>query len=135
MWYTHIGWGVAACQSKKGSRQDRAIALGCLCVQNALQDRHLLQVWRSFFSGQPHQSFVEMETNMQNWHTLNEKAVAENWNSDLQNGLSDELAASRLAEIGPNELIDRGTKSPWKILWEQMTGIMVVILIISAVIS
>ena len=72
---------------------------------------------------------------MQNWHTLNEKAVAETWNSDLQNGLSDDLAASRLAEVGPNELVDRGAKSPWKILWEQMTGIMVVILIISAVIS
>ena len=42
---------------------------------------------------------------------------------------------NRLEEYGPNELVDRGIKSPWKILWEQLTGIMVVILIISAVIS
>ena len=31
--------------------------------------------------------------------------------------------------------VDRGTKSPWKILWEQMTETMVVILVISAVIT
>ena len=72
---------------------------------------------------------------MQNWHTLTEAAAAQELKSDLQNGLSDETAATRLAETGPNELIDRGVKSPWKILWEQLTGIMVVILIVSAGIS
>ncbi len=37
--------------------------------------------------------------------------------------------------MGPNELVERGIKSPWAILLEQFTGIMVVILIISAVVS
>jgi P-type Ca2+ transporter type 2C len=41
----------------------------------------------------------------------------------------------RLNQYGPNELIEKGVKSPWKILWEQMTGIMVIILLVSAVIS
>jgi len=72
---------------------------------------------------------------MQNWHTLSEAAAAQELKSDLQQGLSDEMAATRLAETGPNELVDRGVKSPWKILWEQLTGIMVVILIVSAGIS
>lgn len=52
-----------------------------------------------------------------------------------ETGLSPDEAARRLAETGPNELIDRGGKSPWKILLEQLTGIMTVVLIVSAVIS
>jgi Ca2+-transporting ATPase len=40
-----------------------------------------------------------------------------------------------LAEHGPNELVERGLKSPWRILWEQLTGLMVVILIVAAVVS
>jgi Ca2+-transporting ATPase len=72
---------------------------------------------------------------MQPWHTLPKESVASELSSDVQNGLSDETAAKRLEEIGPNELVERGTKSPWKILWEQLTGIMVVILIVSALVS
>lgn len=72
---------------------------------------------------------------MQPWHTLPKESVASELSSDLQNGLTDETAAKRLEEIGPNELVERGTKSPWKILWEQLTGIMVVILIVSALVS
>ncbi len=54
---------------------------------------------------------------------------------DSSRGLNGRDAAERLRKHGPNELIDRGVKSPWAILWEQLTGIMVVILIIAAVIS
>ncbi len=50
-------------------------------------------------------------------------------------GLSQEEATKRLAEHGANELIERSLKSPWRILWEQFTATMVVILIIAAVIS
>jgi Ca2+-transporting ATPase len=55
--------------------------------------------------------------------------------SDLENGLTSQEAARRLERFGFNELIETGRKSPWRILWEQMTSIMVVILIIAAVIS
>lgn len=72
---------------------------------------------------------------MQTWHILDKNEVATLLDTNLQNGLSAETAASRLAENGPNELIEKGTKSPWKILWEQLTGIMVVILIVAALIS
>ncbi|UCH58528.1 MAG: cation-translocating P-type ATPase, partial [Anaerolineales bacterium] len=44
-------------------------------------------------------------------------------------------AQRRLAEHGANELVERGLKSPWRILWEQLTGLMVVILIVAAVVS
>lgn len=50
-------------------------------------------------------------------------------------GLSDEVATERLAIYGPNELIDRGTKNPLKILWEQLTAVMVLILIAAAGLS
>jgi Ca2+-transporting ATPase len=69
------------------------------------------------------------------WYQLSPDEVAEHLNTDMHHGLSREEAQRRLAEVGPNELIERGMKSPWRILWEQLTGIMVVILIISAVIS
>ena len=72
---------------------------------------------------------------MDNWYQLSKDEVLQQLNSDPQNGLSDAEVNKRLEQFGPNELIDRGIKSPWKILWEQLTGIMVVILIISAVIS
>jgi Ca2+-transporting ATPase len=50
-------------------------------------------------------------------------------------GLSSEEASQRLEEYGPNELVERGGKSPWQILWEQLTATMVVILIVAAVVS
>ena len=55
--------------------------------------------------------------------------------TDAESGLPSAEAQRRLAEHGPNELVERGLKSPWRILWEQLTGLMVVILIISAVVS
>ncbi len=51
------------------------------------------------------------------------------------NGLSDAEASSRLTHYGPNELIDKGTKNPLKILWEQLTAVMVLILIAAAGLS
>lgn len=50
-------------------------------------------------------------------------------------GLSQDVATRRLAELGRNELVGSGVKSPWRILWEQLTALMVVILIIAAMLS
>jgi Ca2+-transporting ATPase len=55
--------------------------------------------------------------------------------ADAEAGLSPAEAQRRLGEHGPNELVERGLKSPWRILWEQLTGLMVVILIVAAVVS
>ena len=72
---------------------------------------------------------------MTEWHTLEAGEAVRQIESDLDQGLSAAEAERRLAEYGPNELVERGGKSPWAILWEQFTGIMVVMLIISAIIS
>ncbi|NOK58253.1 MAG: cation-translocating P-type ATPase [Chloroflexi bacterium AL-W] len=50
-------------------------------------------------------------------------------------GLHDTEAVSRQATYGPNELIDKGTKHPLKILWEQLTAVMVLILLAAAGLS
>ncbi|HSQ17360.1 MAG TPA: HAD-IC family P-type ATPase, partial [Anaerolineales bacterium] len=72
---------------------------------------------------------------MENWHTQKIEDLAHELGTDLEKGLSAEEVARRLEQYGPNELVERGVTSPWKILWEQLTGIMVIMLIISAVIS
>ncbi len=72
---------------------------------------------------------------MHPWHQLEPTEVVQKLGSDATHGLSETEADRRLAELGPNELIERGLKSPWLILWEQLTATMVVILIAAAVIS
>ncbi len=72
---------------------------------------------------------------MQHWHTMKIEDLTHELGLNLETGLPAEEAARRLEKYGPNELVERGVKSPWKILGEQLTGIMVVILIISAIVS
>lgn len=50
-------------------------------------------------------------------------------------GLSADVAAERLVESGPNELTDGGGRSPLQLIWEQLTAVMVLILIGAAVLS
>ncbi len=68
------------------------------------------------------------------WHVLTAAEVLEDQGSSSR-GLTGEEARARLDRHGPNVLIDRGGKSPWKILWEQLTAVMVVILLAAALLS
>ena len=72
---------------------------------------------------------------MSEWHKLSGKAVVEALRGDTEKGLDPGEANLRLKQYGPNELIERGVKSPWKILLEQFTETMVVVLIIATIIS
>ncbi len=76
-----------------------------------------------------------MEEQATSWHTLTVDETTTALEVDIESGLSEEQVAVRLAQYGPNELEERGGKSPWLILWEQFTNIMVLILIVAAVIS
>ena len=71
---------------------------------------------------------------MTEWYRLSADEALDQAQSDPQ-GLTDVEAARRLDEHGPNELIDAGTKSPWRILAEQFTSLLIIILIIAAVAS
>ncbi|MEZ4710067.1 MAG: cation-translocating P-type ATPase [Caldilineaceae bacterium] len=72
---------------------------------------------------------------MNTWYNAEIDDVVQQLTSDRENGLSDAEVQARLAKYGPNELVERGMKSIWSILWEQLTDVMVLILIAAAVIS
>lgn len=50
-------------------------------------------------------------------------------------GLADAEVSKRLQQYGPNELVGTGVKTAWRVLWEQLTSLLVLILIIAATIS
>ena len=68
------------------------------------------------------------------WHQLSsEDALAEL--SVTRGGLDPQVAAARLVEHGSNELIDTGSTSPWRLIWQQISAVMVLILIGAALLS
>lgn len=72
---------------------------------------------------------------MQLWYQQESTDVLKQLQTGPDSGLSNDEAKNRLEKYGRNELIDKGTKNPWLILWDQLKEIMVVILIIAAVVS
>lgn len=72
---------------------------------------------------------------MNSWYRMESKEVLELLEVREDRGLSSDEVRVRRERYGINELIDRGMKNPWKILLEQLTGLMIIILIIAAVIS
>ena len=82
----------------------------------------------------PTTSHVDRDNTTAVWYRLAPAAVLDKLDSSSK-GMSDEAATRRRAEIGPNELIDRGSKHPLRILWEQLTAVMVLILVAAAVLS
>jgi len=72
---------------------------------------------------------------MSKWHTCDVEDVLQELGSDKAQGLTQAEASRRLAEQGLNELIEKGCKNPWVILWEQVTATMVVILVVAAIAS
>lgn len=72
---------------------------------------------------------------MTDWYKMEVSEVLDNLDTDQQKGLPSDQVQKRLDEYGLNELVERGIKSPWRILWEQLTGILVVILILAGLVS
>ena len=72
---------------------------------------------------------------MSEWYQFETSEVIENLQTDPRDGLSDEEARLRLEKYGPNELIEKGSKSPWLIIWDQMKELMVVVLLVAAIVS
>jgi Ca2+-transporting ATPase len=54
---------------------------------------------------------------------------------DASSGLDVAAAQRRLADVGPNELVERGGIQPWRIFFNQFTDTMVIVLIVAAVIA
>jgi len=69
------------------------------------------------------------------WHVRSTKDVLAHFDLDPAQGLSAADVIERQKRLGLNELVERGTKSPLRIIWEQLTDVMVLILIGAAVVS
>ena len=69
------------------------------------------------------------------WHNMELSDVLLELAVELSAGLHEEEAVRRLSENGSNEIRVTGTKSAWRIAWEQLIALMIVILILAAVIS
>ncbi len=69
-----------------------------------------------------------------NWHQQSIEEARHQTQSG-PGGLSAQEAAARLAKYGPNELQEKSARGAWKILWEQFTATMVLILIVAGGVS
>jgi Ca2+-transporting ATPase len=69
------------------------------------------------------------------WHTLTVAETVATLETDVDNGLSERQLQRRLQQFGQNKLEERGGRKAWTILWEQLTSVMVLILISAAVVS
>jgi len=69
------------------------------------------------------------------WHTMSPEEVARRLGTDLQRGLSQEEAARRLEQLGPNELAEKPRPSMWALLLSQFNNFLIIILLVASVIS
>ncbi|HEY9647639.1 MAG TPA: HAD-IC family P-type ATPase, partial [Chroococcidiopsis sp.] len=69
---------------------------------------------------------------MSRWHQLAAAEVLQQLGTDATSGLSLEEVSRRQAQWGPNQLADHTTKSPWFILWQQLTASTIVVLLLAA---
>jgi len=72
---------------------------------------------------------------LSHWYQLDTTEVLQQLGTDLSSGLSREQVIWRQVQWGRNELADHTTKSPWLILWEQVTASTIVVLLIAALAS
>ena len=70
-----------------------------------------------------------------NWHTLETKYVLDEFSSSSEKGLTSAQVNEAKAKYGANELIERGGRTAFQILWEQLTATMVLILVGAAVVA
>ncbi len=79
-------------------------------------------------------STTDAATHATQWHAYSIHDVFQYLGSS-EAGLDAVQVARRLERYGRNELVERGTKRPWQILWEQLTAVMVLILLAAAGLS
>jgi Ca2+-transporting ATPase len=70
-----------------------------------------------------------------NWHTLETKSALDEFSSSSETGLTSTQVSENKTKYGANELIERGGRTAFQILWEQITATMVLILIGAAVVA
>ena len=69
------------------------------------------------------------------WYRLDPAAAAQLLQCDLERGLTTDQAQLRRARFGENTLKGGGGRSPWRLIWEQVSGTLVLVLVVAAVVS
>ena len=69
------------------------------------------------------------------WHTLSVEEAASRLGVRRDAGLTSDEARTRAAEHGPNELDEKAGRSLGHILWEQVSSVMIVILMVAGVLA
>ena len=69
------------------------------------------------------------------WHRLSSEEAAKQLGADLAIGLSLEEAGRRVEQYGANEILERPPRPPWRMLFDQFTDFMILVLIGAAIIS
>ena len=69
------------------------------------------------------------------WHQLTVQASLEALGVDPSRGLTTQEAAERSSAQGPNELVELGRRSILSIIWDQLRGALIALLIAAAVVS
>ena len=69
------------------------------------------------------------------WYKLSAADALKQLGSEAALGLSSAEAQARLAKVGPNELVEKGGRTRWEILVEQLTGVLTILLFIAALVS
>lgn len=77
----------------------------------------------------------QTDTKTHHWHTLSADEVALRLETNHQTGLSAAQVAERTARHGPNALREKRGRSPWRMLLDQFSDFMILVLIGAAVIS
>ncbi|MDO8714458.1 MAG: calcium-translocating P-type ATPase, PMCA-type [Polynucleobacter sp.] len=75
------------------------------------------------------------DTKIHNWHTLSADEASRQLETNHQTGLSAVQVAERMARHGPNALQEKRRRSPWRMLLDQFTEFMIIVLIVAAIIS
>ena len=69
------------------------------------------------------------------WHALSTDDVLEKLSTEVETGLSEEVAKQRLEEIGPNQLAEKPRPSFLSLVLSQLKSFVVILLIVASIIS
>ena len=69
------------------------------------------------------------------WHVLTVDEVAQHLEVNSDSGLSAVQVRKRLLHFGANELTEKRARSPWRMLLDQFSDFMIIVLIVAAIIS
>jgi Ca2+-transporting ATPase len=69
------------------------------------------------------------------WHTTDFTDALAKLNTDKTDGLANSVAQARLNEYGPNELVEKGSRTALRAVWAQLTATLALILIAAAIVA